>query len=369
MSFDTVGPLATEPFPTDVVTGDFNRDGRADAALGILRDTCYCGGVEAVLNMPGPTLEPRFGNGGFAPFHPAIGDFNRDGREDLAVTGVLDTPGSPPGWTEGVLILRGKADGSFEQKSLYPLDVDERTGHAAVAVGDFNRDGFQDLAVTSPEDDVVSVLLAAGRHTFRRPVEYPAGGEPGAIEALDLDRDGRKDLAVTDGATSAVSVLIGRRRGTFAPPVAYPVKNQPLSLVAGDFNEDGKRDLAVTSYYGGDVSVLLGARNGGLLPAQSYRVGPETHDLAVGDFNRDGHQDLAVTRSGFVNADEGVAILRGTGNGDFRHRVGVATDTYCCSRVDSAHFDRDGAPDLVVDYQNDRQPYGPGEVLLLLNAG
>jgi hypothetical protein len=366
MSFDTVGPLETESFPTDLVTGDFNRDPRPDVALGILRDTCACGGVEVLLGGPGPTLDPRglFPDTDFAPFFPAVGDFNRDGKQDLAVTGVRDVP---PGSETGVLILRGRLDGNFTAERMYDMDIDAR--RAVVAVGDFNRDGFQDLAVTNPDRDLVSVLLGAGRHTFRSAVSYPAGDGPGGLAVADLNRDGRQDLAVADENADAVSILLGGPRGTFAPPVAYPVGDRPLSLVVGDFNENGRPDLAVTNNLAGSISVLLGRRDGSFRPARSVHVGEGAWDLVPGDFNGNGHQDLAITRHGFENASEGVAILRGTGDGDFRRPVGIAQETDdCCARIDSADFNRDGAPDLVVDYENEDGPYGPGEVLLIMNA-
>lgn len=147
-----------------------------------------------------------------------------------------------------------------------------------VAVGDFNGDGKQDLAVANFWGGSVSILLGKGDGTFEAPVDYAVLYAPSSIAVADLNGDGKLDLAVTncggcmyhEGPTSSpVSVLLGNGDGTFRTHVDYPAGNSPISVVIGDFNRDGKPDLAVANLCGdssfycesdtnGTVSILLG---------------------------------------------------------------------------------------------------------------
>ena len=65
--------------------------------------------------------------------------------------------------------------------------------------GDFNGDGRLDLAVANYGDNTVSVLLGKGDGTFQPQVTYAVGSNPGAIVAGDFNGDGRTDLVVSDG--------------------------------------------------------------------------------------------------------------------------------------------------------------------------
>jgi ABC-type transporter MlaC component len=163
-----------------------------------------------------------------------------------------------------------------------------------VTVGDFNGDGKPDLAVSNSDGDNVSILLGNGNGTFQTAINYAVGSDPFSVIVGDFNGDGKLDLAVANYSTNNVSVLLGNGNGTFQTAVNYAVGAYPRSGAAGDFNGDGKLDLAVANQYGSNVSILLGNGNGTFQEAVSYAVGVEPFSVIVGDFNGDGKLDLAV---------------------------------------------------------------------------
>src|SRR5262249_5856339 len=191
-------------------------------------------------------------------------------------------------------ILLGNGDSTFQPPTT--VRTGKLSSTDAVA-GDFNGDGRADLAVagfdvfTSASE--VSVLLGNGDGTFPTPVQNAVGNGPAAIVAGDFNGDGRVDLAVANSLDSALSVLLGNGDGTFQPAQQYAVGLQPIAIVAGDFNGDGRIDLAVVDIASNDVSILLGNGDGTFQPAGDYSVGGAPDSLSEGDFNGDARLCLA----------------------------------------------------------------------------
>src|SRR3989442_975233 len=113
-----------------------------------------------------------------------------------------------------------------------------------VAVGDFNGDGRPDLAVANNYSNDVSVLLGNGDGTFQPAQSYVVGNYPGSVAVGDFNGDGRPDLAVTNAISNTVSVLLGNGDGTFQPAQSFAAGLNPYSVAVGDFNGDGRPDLA-----------------------------------------------------------------------------------------------------------------------------
>ena len=134
-----------------------------------------------------------------AHFYPdalAVGDFDGDGKVDLAVAND---------YSDDVSILLGRGDGTFTPAT----HVHSGSGPASVAVADFNGDGDADLAVANRFDDTLVVLLGNGNGTFQPPAAYGGfGGQFEAVVASDLDNDGKVDLVVSSAATNAVAILL-----------------------------------------------------------------------------------------------------------------------------------------------------------------
>ena len=214
----------------------------------------------------------------------------------------------------------------------------------SVAVGDYNRDGKLDLAVTASALNVVSVMLGKGDGTFQPRVDYPTGARPTSVIVADLNGDGKLDLAVTDAVASAISVLFGNGDGTFQPRADYAAQTNDQYLVAADFNGDGGLDLATTNYDPNTVSIFLNNGNGTFQPQRVYPAGTNPFGVVAADFNHDGKIDLAVVNN---NGWWGVQILLGNGDGSFQPPVWYAAGTNPRVGV-VADFDGNGNLDLAI---------------------
>ncbi|HVI08395.1 MAG TPA: FG-GAP-like repeat-containing protein [Candidatus Binatia bacterium] len=197
---------------------------------------------------------------------------------------------------------------------------DNTTGKApyGVAVGDFNHDGFDDIAVANDDGLSVSVLIGNGNGTFQPHVDYSTGGNSTNVATTDLNGDGKLDLVVTSGGlTGSVSVFLGNGDGTFQPAASYTVGNNPYSPVFGDFNRDGKIDIIVANFSDSTFSLLLGNGDGTFQTAKTLPASHQTGSLVTADFNRDGCFDLA----GADNDDNLMTVYLGDCTGGFAGAV------------------------------------------------
>jgi hypothetical protein len=102
----------------------------------------------------------------------------------------------------------------------------------------------------------VSVFLGNGDGSFQAARSFAAGNAPAFVVAVgDFDGDGWLDLAVPN--SFSVAVLLGNGDGSFQAPLRFGAGNRPVSVAVGDFDGDGRQDLAVANQNSNDVSVLI----------------------------------------------------------------------------------------------------------------
>ena len=323
--------IGTGTTPQGLVTGDFNGDGKIDLAVANNGDST----VSILLgNGDGTfTAQPAVAAGSGANWI-AVGDFNEDGKPDLAVAN-LGSIGPA-----GVTILLGNGDGTFTAGAT------PTTGNApfAIVTADFNGDGHLDLSVSNSVDGSVTLLLGAGDGTFSLGSTSTVGTLPQVLVPGDFNEDGILDIAVANENDGTVSVLIGIGDGTFQPQTTVSTggSGQPIGLIAADYNGDGHVDLAAVN--ASDVAILLGSGAGTF--TLNANPGTGSNDLIAGvqgDYNGDGKVDLVVSD----RAGGEAFLLPGNGDGSFG---GATTYTTASGSfgVATADFNGDGALDLAI---------------------
>ena len=351
-------------YPVAIVAGDFNHDGHLDlAVLNNNPNKVGTGGSISILTGQG---DGTFVAGatyavGYLPTALAVGDFDGDGNPDLAV--VISNPNLQfnPGF---VTIFTGSASGTFTAQANYGVGLIP----SSIAVGDFNGDGKLDLAVgsaavslTNPQSEI-SILVNTGSGNFSAGSSFvvgPLGSVPISIAAVDFNNDGKLDLAVALNNTNYIVICQGNGDGTFAIVGTPVVGNNPVWLAAADFNGDGKIDLIVDNNADNTVQVLLGNGDETFSRGATYPTGLQPINLALADLNGDGKQDVAIVN----NADSNVQVLLGQSDGTFR--AGSYSAGASAVSIISGDFNRDGIPDLAIA----RNDLSTGSILILLGNG
>jgi hypothetical protein len=281
-TFQTPRPINLSNFsPSSVLAGDFNGDGLTDLAVAGFDSSSGQDGVDVLLSGGFgrfQALSP-INLGKLAPSSVVAGEFTGAGRTDLAAAGF----DSSSGQNEAEVLL-GEGDGTFQATTPINLGT---LAPASLVVGDFDGDGRIDLAVVGSDpssgQDEVEVLLGEGDGTFHAATPTRLGTlSTHLLVTGEFTGDGRTDVAVVGFDSSSLQtvaeVLRGNGDGTFQATTPINLGSlSPSFLVAGDFTGNGPADLAVagsaSSSGENEVEVLLAKGDGTLQPTTPINLG------------------------------------------------------------------------------------------------
>jgi hypothetical protein len=314
-----------------LTTGDYNKDGKADLAATV-----------AVTNSRSVSILLGDGNAGFSAStkYPAggnataivTGDFNGDTKPDLVTSNVNGS---------NISVLLGDGLGAFGTPANYPVGG---ANPQFVAAGDFNQDSKLDI-VTANTANTVTVVLGNGDGSFGVGTQFTVASAPLSVTAQDVNGDGKPDIVTADSGSSSASVLLGTGTGSFFSYASYAAGLGTFFVTGSDFNGDTKIDLAVSNALSNTVTILPGDGSGRFAGARLFKVGLGPFAVVSGDFNRDGKIDLATTNG----SQNSISVLLGDGNGSFGADVKYFT-TFEPRDLALADFNDDGRPDIAVSY-------------------
>lgn len=277
----------------------------------------------------------------------------------LASAAAADgTPVNQPYVTQFTMAA-GPAPGTFAAGSQYLPTTGSTYG---VAVGDFDRDGYPDVAASSARTSLpafLTIYYGDANGTFARSSATRLGAAT-YLTSVDVDNDGDLDLVAT---MPAGGVEVWRNDGLagFSFQTTVPTPNS-LMTAAADLNGDGNQDLLISCNRGGAYS-CLGKGNGTFGPITALLTG-RIMGLAAGDVDGDG--DLDVVTANATGNNVAVHLNDGTGNFAAPVLVPVANAP---SAVALGDVTGDGAPDLLVAQYDYGTTAGQSSIVVLTNNG
>lgn len=224
---DGANPMATR-------VADFDHDGFPDIVSG--SNNGYHT-ADIILQTEPWVFIPSYSyneHGSSNPQWIDIGDLNNDGWMDLVVPFLYNQV--------EVYLNTANGTGAMSYAGAYLSSA-----HHQVAVADFDRNGFQDIAARAQDAAHVDVLYNDGTGRFPTTRAFAVSSTGGSLRAGDINGDGTADLVVDSAGVSSVDVLLNDCTGSFRAAVPFFIDEAPSALAVDDFDRDGDVDVAVYS--------------------------------------------------------------------------------------------------------------------------
>lgn len=248
---------------------------------------------------------------------------------------------------------------------------------AGVVSGDFNQDGKPDLAVIDSQSSSVQILLGQGGGLFSLGSQTNTGMDPTQIVTGTFNLTGHQDLAIAN-SDKTMTILIGKGDGTFVTE-SFPLTGVPMAMIAADFLNNGLTQLATVecaAFEQGPCSLNVYQSDAHALFLHSLSI-PLPSAAAFGliasdDFNHDGKPDLAVALQNQVLIFVDASAFNGTGLVKLAHSFTITPpNTASISGLAAGHFvTGNPTPDLAIEvFDNVNDTNFPNSDYIFLNDG
>ncbi len=350
-----VSDLPVPAFPQGIysaIAADLNNDGKLDVILfsSFIANQAYVYQAATALGNGDGTFQSPTAITGADVYASgvALGDFNGDGKLDMALSSGSDA----------ISIFLGNGDGTFQA----PIAVGSQPNSAydQLVLGDFNQDGKLDIIAENCTSSAcfMTVLLGNGDGTFQPPVNSSVGWGEYPLTLGDFNGDGVLDLLTCVGGSffseASCLVMLGNGDGTFQPGISSvsPELGGTLGVSAADVNGDGKLDMLISielmnlNFY---TSVQLGDGNGAFSAPGGQNIGETFSVFPAADLNGDGNLDLVEnTCCGGVARDD-LSLLLGNGDGTFSFAPLTTTTGQYLTALVQGDFNADGQMDVLAE--------------------